>query len=270
MKIILLCNAQSNQVALANKIARDFGLAGIVIESSSKKKRFFSFSQIVKKLFNRTVYYSLHNSWKGLLTYYKKQYPTFPETNIINVQRINNVETIEFIKKNQPDLIMVSGTSLLRKAILSIPVSKGIINLHTGLSPYMNGGPNCTNWCIAEKKYHLIGNTIMWIDEGIDSGDIITTEALTFNGSENLLQLHIKTMNHAHDLYLQAVKNIREDVEHCPRIKQSLIGAGSTYYTKQWNWKNKLRFTRNSKQLKKYFLSPQYQLDKLSIQTISL
>ena len=43
MKVVLLCNEQYNQVALANKIAGNFELAGIVIERPvHKKKKTFS------------------------------------------------------------------------------------------------------------------------------------------------------------------------------------------------------------------------------------
>ena len=225
---------------------------------------------MIEKLLDRTLFFSIHKSWRDLLDHNKKQYSSFPKVENIVVQKINVPEAIQFIQKIQPDLIIVSGTSLLRKEILSLNIPKGIINLHTGLSPYMNGGPNCTNWCIAEKKYHLIGNTIMWIDEGIDSGNIITTETFPLNGEEDLLQLHIKTMDHAHDLYVRAIQKIKDDLDNCPKIKQSSIAAGTTYYTRQWTWKNKLQLIKNSKQLKKYFSSEQYQLEKRSIQTVSL
>ena len=78
-----------------------------------------------------------------------------------------------------------------------------ILNLHTGISPYIKGGPNCTNWCIATKQFEKIGNTIMWLDKGIDTGELLTTENTKFNSTDkSLLKIHMRVMNHAHDLYI--------------------------------------------------------------------
>jgi methionyl-tRNA formyltransferase len=94
--------------------------------------------------------------------------------------------------------------------MLSIKPSIGILNLHTGLSPYVKGGPNSTNWCIANNELYLIGNTIMWIDEGIDPGNIVTTEITEFTGDERLTDVHIKVMDHGHNLYLKAIDNLAQ------------------------------------------------------------
>ena len=271
MKIVLLCGAQHNQVALANKIAERFGLHGIVVErSATNKKNSITFSQLIEKVLNKTVFVSLSKAWFGMLDHYKKMYPSFPKTESISVANINDVETIDFINKMNPDLLMVSGTSLVKKKILSIPVPLGIINLHTGLSPYIKGGPNCTNWCIADDKMHLVGNTVMWIDAGIDSGDLICTALTPLTGQENLLELHIKVMEHACRVYLDAVQKIRDDFKNCPRVKQSTIASGTIYYSKQWNWRAKLSLLKNLKRMPLYFQSEKYLKDKAAVITVSL
>lgn len=271
MKIVLLCGHQYNQVALANKIAQQFHLAGIIIEKKeTKNATAFSLKQIIEKILNRTFFITLHRSWFKLLDGYQKEYPDFPETEKIRVSNINADASVDFIRRLKPDLVMVSGTSIVKKKILELHIPKGIINLHTGLSPYINGGPNCTNWCIAEKQFHLIGNTIMWIDAGIDSGDIITTERTLLNGKESLPELHLKVMNHAHTLYLKVLKKIEEDPEHCPKVKQRSIAAGTTYYSRQWNSNAKWRLLKNLKVLPAYFKSGQYTIDMSKIKTVSI
>ena len=271
MKIVLLCGRQHNQVALANKVAVKFNLAGIIIEQAPAKKAMsFSLAQIVEKILNRTFFIPLHSSWFNLLNTYKKEYPDFPDTQKITVQNVNSEASVDFIKRLKPDLVMVSGTSIVKTKILELPIPKGIVNLHTGLSPYIKGGPNCTNWCIAEEQFHLIGNTVMWIDAGIDSGDIITTENTPLNGLETLSQLHLKVMNHAHDLYLKALKKIQENPGHCPGVKQESIVRGTTYYTKQWNREKKWRLLKNLKKLPAYFQSAKYASDSSKIKTVPL
>jgi len=271
VKIILLCSGQHNQVALANKVAAKFNLAGIIIEQPTAKKAMsFSWAQLIEKVLNRTFFISLHSSWFDLLSTYKKEYPDFPDTQKITVRNINSEASVDFIKRLRPDLVMVSGTSIVKSKILELSVPRGIINLHTGLSPYIKGGPNCTNWCIAEEQFHLIGNTVMWIDAGIDSGDIITTERTPLNGLETLLQLHVKVMNHAHDLYLKALKKIQEDPAHCPRVKQESIARGTTYYSRHWDRAKKWRLLKNLKKLPAYFQSAKYTSDSSKIKTVPL
>jgi methionyl-tRNA formyltransferase len=180
------------------------------------------------------------------------------------------VETTAFINRIKPDLLMISGTSIVKKDILGLAIPYGIINLHTGLSPYVKGGPNCTNWCIAENKMHLIGNTVMWVDAGTDSGDLITTSLTDITGDETLLELHIKVMEHAHKIYLDAVQKIQDDKKNCPRVKQSTIAAGTVYYNKQWNWKAKYAMMKNLKKMPAYFHSEQYRQDKKNITTVPL
>jgi methionyl-tRNA formyltransferase len=135
------------------------------------------------------------------------------------------------LKKYTPDLTIVSGTNLVGKKVIG--ASAKIVNLHTGISPYVKGGPNCTNWCLAKNWFHLIGNTVMWLDSGIDTGRIITTEQTPLDGNETLFELHRKVMRHAHDLYVRAVRQICEGRE-VPSVPQSEIAAGAVFYNADW------------------------------------
>src|SRR5690606_4331962 len=204
MKIVMWIGNEPNQIALANKIHQHFPLAGVVTESRISNRK-LSLQIISEKVIEKFFYPQLGKAWGNMLQYYDKHFPSLPETAHIDVENINSQETYSFTKELQPDLILVSGTRLIKKQLFEIPVTKGVLNLHTGLSPYVKGGPNCTNICLADKQFHLIGNTIMWIDEGIDSGNILTTDFTPLTGNESLDELHILVMEHAHTLYCEAV-----------------------------------------------------------------
>jgi len=273
MKIVLLCGNQSNQAALANKVANQFDLAGVVLEKRKPKKLSrISFLELFNKVLDRTLFSGIRNVWFHLLEYYDRRFPSLPNVKQITVTQINSETTVDFIKEIQPDLLMVSGTSMVKEKILNLPVQKGILNLHTGLSPYIKGGPNCTNWCLATHQIHLIGNTVMWIDAGIDSGNIITTELTEFSGDENLLQIHIKVMEHAHDLYLRSLKVIENNFENCPNIKQASITEGKTYYTRMWGVKQKWKILSLflTGRFRKEVLSEDYKRKRMKIMTVPL
>ena len=244
MKVIILCGKNENQKALVNKIANVACVLGVVIEkkkTKSKTKLFDLLLKITDKLF----FHKIDKSWHLLMAFYSKKFPLWPKSNQLIVENINNKEVVDYINNLKCDLIIVSGTRLIKKIRLDkFQSTKGIINLHTGISPYVKGGPNCTNWCIAENNFHLIGNTIMWINSGIDSGNILTTERTMLTGNEGLNQIHIKVMEHAHQLYLKSIIALKEN-QNLTNVKQSNIAIGKTYLTKQWTFKNKVKLLYN-------------------------
>jgi methionyl-tRNA formyltransferase len=247
MKIILWIGNEPNQRALANKLQEVFPISAIVTETR-KSKRKITLRLIFEKIIEKIFLSGISKAWWTMLKNYDEKYPQYPDTEILDVENINSELAYEFTAKHNPDLILVSGTRLVKEKMFNIKPSIGVLNLHTGLSPYVKGGPNCTNWCIAKKDFHLIGNTIMWIDKGIDTGNILTTEFTPLNGNENLLEIHMNVMEHAHHLYINAVKFL--NLGNYQSIKQSDIAVGKTYYTKQWTLKQKFNLIRNFSQIK--------------------
>ncbi len=250
MKIVLWIGSHSYQRALANKVNADFDVCGIIVESKATHNK-ITFRKIIDKLIERIFFSALHKSWTNLITYFDKQFSDYPDVPILHVENINCKEAFDFSSNLNPDLILVSGTRIIKEKMLSVQSNIGILNLHTGLSPYVKGGPNCTNWCIATQQFHLIGNTIMWIDAGIDSGNILTTEFTELNGNEDFSQVHIKVMNHAHELYLKAIQYLAKGNKQS--FSQSVVGHGKTYYSKNWDLQKKFALIQNFSAFKEYY-----------------
>lgn len=242
MRIVLWIGNESNQKALANKIHEKFQIAGIVTESRVSKRK-LTLKIIIQKIYEKLFLKEIGRSWFGMLSFYNKKFPAYPDVPRLDVENINSENVFDFTTELKPDLVVVSGTRMIKKKLLSIKPTIGILNLHTGLSPYIKGAPNCTNWCIATGQYHMIGNTVMWIDEGIDSGNLMATEFTVFNGDESLAELHIKVMEHAHDLYIRSIESIRAGVTN--NVRQVEIAEGITYYNKQWGLKEKKSLLKN-------------------------
>jgi methionyl-tRNA formyltransferase len=181
-----------------------------------------------------------------MLSEYAQRYPVLPPVPTLKVSNINAPEVLEFCQAQNPSLIVVSGTSLVRAPLLTMPLSIGMVNLHTGLSPYVKGGPNCTNWCLAEGRPELIGSTVMWIDAGIDTGSIITSTRPDLSHISSLLELHQTVMRHAHLLLLDAVQRITSSGKAAvPAVPQSNFPPGRTYYTREWTAQMRYRAVRN-------------------------
>lgn len=225
-------------MALANKIAQISDVVAIICSQNIPKKS-PDFSKKLKlftnRLANKTIGRNFVKVWFDLHKVYDTLYPSFPDAEMIYVRNINDDLTIDRILEHSPDLIVVSGTNLIGKKIIEIASKTkfGIINLHTGISPYVKGGPNCTNWCLAKKWFHLIGNTVMWLDIGVDTGNIIATEKTPLNGHESLFELHRKVMEHAHDLCVRVIQRIAKGDEILS-IPQSKIAKGNLFHSVDW------------------------------------
>jgi len=267
MRIILWIGNEENQKALANKIASRYSIIGIVTEARIHKSRFV-FNKVIEKVIERIFIPSIGRAWWGMKKYYEAKFTKYPNVELLNVENINSEKAFDFTKKLNPDLILVSGTRLIKEKMLSIKPKVGILNLHTGLSPYIKGGPNCTNWCIATKQFHLIGNTIMWIDSGIDSGNIVTTAFTNIDSSDNLLNIHIKVMEHAHSLYLNAIDFLNKG--YMSNVKQSEIAKGKIYYTKKWTLKEKFLLVKNLKLYRKILESNKIEEYKKGIRIVKI
>lgn len=268
MKIVLWIGNEPNQRALANKIHSEFPLAGIITETRVHKRK-ITFAAIVEKIYSITGKFAkIKNAWLAMKDHYSVKFPKFPSVKILNVQNINSDEAYNFTKGVAPDLIIVSGTSLVKEKMLSLKPGIGILNLHTGISPYIKGGPNCTNWCIATEQFHLIGNTIMWIDAGIDSGNILTTEFTELNGEEDLPDIHLKVMEHAHALYIKAVKAVAQGNRNS--VPQNSIAEGKTYYNKDWDLQKKYDLLMNLKKFMKAHRSGEVAKLRTTIKVVGL
>ena len=95
-------------------------------------------------------------------------------SNPINISsnKINNINFHKKITKNKmPDYVFAFGCSILNEKIIKYYKGK-IINYHLGLSPYFRGsGTNF--WPLVLNKPEYIGLTIMKMNKGIDTGEII-------------------------------------------------------------------------------------------------
>ena len=84
---------------------------------------------------------------------------------------INEKANVDAIISMRPDLIISYGCSIIKSSIIHL-FDKKIINIHLGLSPYYKGaGTNF--WPFVNNELTFVGATFMFMDKGVDTGDII-------------------------------------------------------------------------------------------------
>lgn len=84
---------------------------------------------------------------------------------------VNDTATAERIRDAGADLLCAYGCSIVREPLLSL-FPRRFLNVHLGLSPYYRGsGTNF--WPLVEGKPEFVGATFMYIDAGVDTGEVI-------------------------------------------------------------------------------------------------
>lgn len=211
-------------------------------------------------------------AWFQMMHHYTKSFSGFPNVPTLTTADINGEEVAAVIRSLENTLFIVSGTNLLKQPLLElVQISSKVINLHTGISPYVKGGPNCTNWCLANNQLSRIGNSVLWIDKGIDSGNLIATEQTDIRGVTSLLELHIRVMDHAHDLYMRVIKRVLSG-QAVPSVTQKNFVEKNLFFTKDWSLKARIKGLLNYLirfKIRKNFSTPNENLVLVNLNTPS-
>lgn len=120
--------------------------------------------------------------------------------------KVRDPEFLDMLRTMTPDVIVVAAFGqILPKALLEIP-SKGCINVHASLLPkYRGAAPIQYSIIDGEKE---TGITIMYMDAGIDTGDIILQKSLTIDSTETGGSLFDKMAALGSELIVEALSRI--------------------------------------------------------------
>ena len=127
-----------------------------------------------------------------------------------------NVEFIEELKKMNPDVIcVVAYGKILPKEILEIP-KLGCINVHGSLLPQYRGAAPI-QWAVINGDKET-GVTTMYMDEGMDTGDMILKKKIEIGENETTGELWEKLSKIGGELLVETLDQIERGI--APREKQ--------------------------------------------------
>ena len=127
-----------------------------------------------------------------------------------------NLEFIEEIKKLNPDVIcVVAYGKILPKEILEIP-KLGCINVHASLLPKYRGAAPI-QWAVLNGD-KITGVTTMYMDEGMDTGDMILKEEVEIGKEETTGELWDRLSKMGGNLLVETLSQIEKGI--APREKQ--------------------------------------------------
>jgi methionyl-tRNA formyltransferase len=231
LRVVVMCCDGIFQRHLAMRAAEEFSLAGIVIHSTlappdslvSKLNRYINPEVLARHLLARVLLRRYEHEARPLVArlFDRDGRPPVMPSGVphIATHDVNAPEVTRFIRDCAPDIVLVNGTNLLREPLLALlpQIPLGIINLHTGLSPYSRGG-NCNLYMLLEGHPEKVGVTVHHIDRGIDSGDIIFTSQVSMEPEDSMEMIDARSFHLGIDLLLRAAHQLQQG--SAARVKQ--------------------------------------------------
>jgi folate-dependent phosphoribosylglycinamide formyltransferase PurN len=137
----------------------------------------------------------------------------------------NGAEFVEEVRRLGFDLIVVSSFSrILKKALIGVP-RLGVVNVHPSLLPRYRG-PEPLYWVLANGEKST-GVTLHYVDEGIDSGDIILQRKLEIQPRDTVSTLQARCAKLAASMLSETIPMLLAG--RAPRIPQNHSSA--SYYS---------------------------------------
>ena len=138
---------------------------------------------------------------------------------------INSQEFIDRITKYQADLfVSMSFNQIFREQMINLPKYK-TINCHAGKLPFYRGR-NILNWALINDEREF-GVTAHYVDEGIDTGDIIVQETYPITDDDNYGTLLARAYDGCADVLYRAITMIQNN--EVKRIRQQDIDPVGMY-----------------------------------------
>ena len=147
-----------------------------------------------------------------------KEYAMSKELKIYQPEKVRkNIEFIEEIKELNPDVIcVVAYGKILPAEILEIP-RLGCVNVHASLLPKYRGAAPI-QWAVINGD-KTTGITTMYMDVGMDTGDMILKEEVEIGQNETTGELWERLSKIGGKLLVQTLEQIENGI--APRIPQN-------------------------------------------------
>lgn len=196
-KIVMLAGEGDSTNIIYNAIDAEFFIDTVIIEKKESKKIFIK--RRIKKLGIVTVGGQIlfqliivklldifsAKRIKNILAENQLNISDIPVRKIVRVNSINDNTVVELLRKIKPDVIIINGTRIISKKILTATPCV-FINGHTGVTP-MYRGVHGGYWALVNNDRKHCGVTVHLVDEGIDTGAILYQENIQATKKDNFV-----------------------------------------------------------------------------------
>ena len=158
---------------------------------------------------------------------------------------INSFNFLNKIEPHNSDLfVSMSFNQIFRKKTIETP-PLGTINCHAGKLPFYRGR-NILNWALINDEKEF-GITVHYVDEGIDTGDIIRQECFSITDSDNYSTLLERAYEGCADLLAQTIEDLR--IGNVKRTAQSDLHPLGFYCSARGSGDERLNWNQPSRKI---------------------
>jgi folate-dependent phosphoribosylglycinamide formyltransferase PurN len=181
-KIVFLASDGESSRWVYNALKRDFVFETVIIEKPVSKKVLFKarikrigfFKVLGQAMFSALVVPLLRKKAavrkSALVQQYNLSNTDFDDKTY-RVDSVNDETCKQLLQQVQPDIVIVNGTRIISKKILSCS-NAVFINMHVGITPWYRGSHG-GYWALYNNDVENFGTTIHLIDIGVDTGAIL-------------------------------------------------------------------------------------------------
>ncbi|MCM8570492.1 methionyl-tRNA formyltransferase [Gramella jeungdoensis] len=161
------------------------------------------------------------------------------------LNNVNSVHSLERISSYECDiLVSMSFNQIFREDILNL-TPLGIINCHAGKLPFYRGR-NILNWALINDEKEF-GITVHFVDEGIDTGDIILQRTFCITDKDNYGTLLQIAYGECANILYDSIKLFLD--EKVNRIPQKLIDPIGMYCGRRSEGDEKITWQDSSRNI---------------------
>ena len=163
---------------------------------------------IIKKGINVSFVVSNNPEAPGLKIAQKSNIPTYSWKNLSALEE----HVSELVKIHEIKLLVLAGfMRLLSKEFISSLPQRSIINIHPSILPEFKG-LNAIQQAL-ESGAKFTGVTIHYVDEGIDTGEIIQQKTIKINQNDTIKSLKKRLQVLEHDLFPRVIESILSKIK---------------------------------------------------------
>lgn len=195
-KVVLLCGVCDGAWMIYNGIKQHCEISAIITEQRSSRWRLFrrrtetlgwkrSIGQLLFIFFLKLFSWGEASRRRRLIQHLGLN-PAEPAGQTrFHAESVNSEIVVTTINQLEPDYVLVYGTGIIKKNILS-QIDARIINIHAGITPKYRG-VHGGYWSLVNDDAGNFGVTLHYVDAGIDTGEIIRqARAKAISGRFNL------------------------------------------------------------------------------------
>ncbi|WP_461638866.1 methionyl-tRNA formyltransferase [Labilibaculum euxinus] len=194
-----------------------------------KKESFYSKMQRTYSVFGLSFF--LHYGFKFIVNKFDNQTKinSILKKNNIPIVRlekgVNHPDSLNIINSFYPDLLIsIAGNQIFKKKLIDL-APKGCLNLHTALLPKYRG--LMPSFWVLKNQEKETGVSVFYVDEGIDSGQILVQKRISISEEMTQSQLINVSKRIGMEAIIESISKIQKgDIATLPNPD-----AEKTYYT---------------------------------------